>query len=397
MKLSRSRIWLLLFAVLVVGVLVYAFLPKPVPVETASASRGPLEVTVDENGKTRIKERYIVSAPLSGRMRRIELHPGDAVKAGKTLLTVIDPTDPALLDVRAKAEAEARVKATAAAVKQARSKADGARQTEEMMRHIYDRAVRLLPVKSISREEYDVAEHRYIVAKEELRVAEFGVEIAAFEAELSKAALLRTQPGATDNSGLEIRAPIDGAVLRVFQESAAALSSGARILEVGDPSDLEVEVDVLSTEAVKIRPGARARLEHWGGTAPLQARVRLVEPAGFLKVSALGVEEQRVYVILDLLDPLDKRKTLGDAYRVEARIVIWEGADVLKVPAGALFRHKDSWAVFTIDNGRARLRLVRAGHSNGLETEIVDGLREGEPVIVHPSDTIRDGSSVVPR
>jgi HlyD family secretion protein len=319
------------------------------------------------------------------------------VKAGKTLLAAIEPTDPALLDVRAKAEAEARVKRTAAAVKQAQARVAAAREAEEMARHVYERAQRLWQTNSISREEFDNAEHKHALAKEGLRVAEFGTHIATFESEIAKAALLRTQPGAADANRLEIHSPIDGAVLHVFQESAGVVQSGTRILELGDPSDLEVEVDVLSSDAVKIRPGAKARLEHWGGDLPLLARVRLVEPAGFLKISALGVEEQRVYVILDLLDPLEKRKTLGDAYRVEARIVIWEGRDVLKTPAGALFRHEDSWAVFVVESGRAQVRPVRAGRGNGLETEILEGLQENERVIVHPSDKIRGGTSVVPR
>ncbi len=397
MKFSAQRILGIALALLFVGAIVYAFLPKAVPVDLAPVARGSLEVTVNENGKTRIKERYIVSAPLAGRMLRVELHPGDAVKAGTTILALMEPTDPVFLDVRAKAEADARVKAAMLAMIQAQAKVNRAREVEEMARHDFERVAKLRASKSTSGEEYDNAEHKLGIAKEDQRIAEFGVQIATYEVEIARAAFLRTQPGKMDGMQFEIRSPIDGVVLRVLQESAGIIPSGTRILELGDPNDLEVEVDVLSTDAVKIRPGARARLEHWGGEHPLAARVRLVEPAGFLKVSALGVEEQRVNVILDLLDPRERRKSLGDAFRVEARIVVWEGSDILKVPAGALFRRQDTWAVFVAEAGRARLRPVQIGPSDGLVTEVVGGLKQSEQVILHPSDKIRDGVAVIAR
>jgi HlyD family secretion protein len=185
-----------------------------------------------------------------------------------------------------------------------------------------------------------------------------------------------------------------GRVLRVLQQSSIVVTPGQQLLEVGDPADLEVEVDLLSSDAVKVAPGAKVFLEHWGGDEPLRGRVRLVEPAGFLKRSALGVEEQRVNVIIDLVDPPQKHATLGDAFRVEARIVVWEADGVLKVPAGALFRQGEDWAVFAVEDGRARLRRLQTGRSNGLETEIREGLAEGEKVILHPGDRIRSGTRV---
>jgi HlyD family secretion protein len=232
-----------------------------------------------------------------------------------------------------------------------------------------------------------------------VKSAQFAARIAEFELELARAALARTrpdEPGAPDTGRFEIRAPADGRILRVFQESEAAVPAGARLLEVGDPTDLEVEVDVLSSDAVKIRPGAKAILEHWGGDAPLTGRVRLVEPSAFTKVSALGMEEQRVNVVIDILDPPAKRGALGDALRVEARIVTWEREDVLKVPAGALFRHA-GWAVYVAARGRARLRPVRVGPSDGLETQVLDGLLENESVILHPSDLVGEGVRVTRR
>lgn len=400
MRWPRRKVIPYMIAVVVAGAIAYAFVPGPVPVDLAKAVKGPLRVTVDEDGKTRIKERYTVAAPLSGRMLRVELHPGDRVKAGKTLLFTIEPTDPALLDVRARTEAEARVKAAEASKAVAAAKLDRARQALELATHDFERARQLLVSKAMTREDYDNAEHKERMAKEEVRTAQFGVQVAAFEVDIARAALVQTRPGASRENGngrFDVHAPIDGSVLRVPQESAGPVTAGIKIIELGDPTDLEVEVDVLSADAVKVTPGARVFFEHWGGDETLQGRVRLVEPAGFLKVSALGVEEQRVNVIVDLTDPLEKRRTLGDAYRVEARIVVWEGDDVLKVPAGAVFRQDGGWAVFRSIGGRTERRAVSVGRTNGLETEILEGLEEGDEVVVHPSDRVKDGARVSQR
>jgi HlyD family secretion protein len=232
------------------------------------------------------------------------------------------------------------------------------------------------------------------------RAAAFSARIAAFELELAKAALLRTQPrspGENGNARLDIRSPITGCVLDVYQESARMIPLGTELLKLGDTADLECVIDVLSTDAVRISRGAKVYLEHWGGDQPLLGRVRLVEPAAFTKVSALGVEEQRVNVLVDFTEPRARWQALGDAYRVEARIVVWEGEEVLKAPAGALFRSRDGWAVFANVKGRARLTAVTAGRSNGLETQILDGLHEGDPVVLHPSDRIREGVALAPR
>jgi HlyD family secretion protein len=400
MKRSAKRLVTAAFLLLAAAALVYAFLPGPVPVDLAPVTRGPLRVTVDEDGKTRIKERYVVSAPLAGRMLRIDLHPGDKVSAGKTLLAALEPTDPALLDVRARAEAEARVKAAEASRTLAEAKLGRAREARELAAHDFGRTKRLITSRSVSEEAYEGAEHRDRMAEEELRTADFSARVAAFELEQARAALLRTRPSgapATGDGRFEIHSPVAGEVLRVFQESAGVVPAGTRLLEVGDPADLEVEVDVLSNDAVKVAPGARVLLEHWGGERPLQGRVRLVEPSGFLKISALGVEEQRVNVIVDLVGPPEERRRLGDAYRVEARIVVWEGESVVKAPAGALFRQGDEWAAFVAERGRVRLRTVHPGRSNGLETEIANGLAEGEQVVLHPGDRVVDGVAVRPR
>jgi HlyD family secretion protein len=400
MKIPIKKILLILVVLLGLAGLVYAFLPKPVPVDFGTVERGLLRVTVDEDGKTRIKERFVISAPLAGQLLRVELKPGATVKAGDTLLAVIEPSDPALLDVRAKAEAEARVKSAEAHKQAASAKAEATRQAHSLTKVSFERAKRLKGTPSISVEEYDQLEHKERMAQEESKAADFGLQVAAFDLEQAKAAFQRTKPTSPGDVPLgrfEIRAPVDGKVLRVLQESATIVVPGTKLLEIGDPGDLEMEIDVLSTDAVKMRPGAKVIIEHWGGDAPLIGRIRLIEPAAFLKISALGVEEQRVYVIVDFDDPPSKRPTLGDAYRVEARIVIFENEQALKVPAGALFRQGDGWAVFTVQEGNAKATPVKIGRTNGLETEVLEGLKEKEQIILHPSDRVKEGVAVVSR
>ena len=397
MKTIKKRIWLGAFAVLLVTLIAYGFWPKPVAVELATVSRGPLQATINEDGKTRIKERYVVSMPLSGRIHRVELRAGDMVEAGKTVVTTIEPTDPELLDPRSRAQAEARVKSAETARQQAVPSLERARTAYEFAKTELERAKRLYASETLSHQELDNAEQKERTTAEELKSSQFALQIAEFELELARAALLRTYPKTTDDSGtwsFEIFAPITGRVLRVFQESSAVVPLGAHLLELGDPNDLEVEIDVLSADAVKIKSGAKVLLEHWGGEAPLLGRVRLVEPAAFLKISALGVEEQRVNVIVDFIDPLAKRAGLGDAYRAEARIVVWEGANVLKVPAMSLFREADNWAVFAVQNHKATLRRVEIGHRNDREAEVLNGLTENVQVIVHPSDKVTHGVNV---
>jgi HlyD family secretion protein len=393
MRLSVRKLGWVGLGALAVGLLVWSFLPAPVEVDLAAVTRGTLRVTVHHEGKTRIRDRYVVAAPLAGRLRRIEWRAGDPVRAGKTLLTVIDPTDPSLLDARARAEAEARVRAAVEARAVAEANRDQAQAELE-------RGRKLRAQRAISQEEYENLEYK-------VRTTALSVRIAVFELELARAALVRTRPrgspGEPQTWGLEIPAPIDGVVLEVLQESERVVQAGAELLRVGDPLNLECVIDVLSPDAVRIRevlsahPPVRVLLEHWGGERPLNGRVRRVEPAGFLKVSALGVEEQRVNVIVDFTDPPARWQALGDAYRVEARIILWEGQNVVKVPSGALFRHGGGWAVFRVEGERAVLRPVRVGRDNGLDAEVLGGLEEGDRVVIHPGDKVRDGVAVSPR
>lgn len=380
--------------------LVYAFRPQPVPVDAERVKRGPLLVTVDEDGRTRIRDRYVVSSPLAGRLSRIQLKPGDAVKTAKTTLALIEPADPSLLDARARAEAQARAHAAQAAIGQAKSNLQRATAALEAAQSDYRRDQALVEKRSISQDEFEKTQLQLRTQVEDARSAEHAVQISQYELELAQAALLRTDPQA-ETSGeawrMEILSPINGRVLRVMQESAGIVSAGTALIELGDPQDLEVVVDVLSSDAVKISAGNRVLLEHWGGPRPLEGRVRLVEPSGFTKISALGVEEQRVNVIIDFVAPPAERPSLGDAYRVEARVIVDETQDALKVPNSATFRASDEWAVFVIIDGRAVVRTVKLGQRNEHEAEVLEGLKEGDIVIVHPSDKVTAGVAVEPR
>jgi HlyD family secretion protein len=384
----------------VLGLLVWTYLPAPAEVDLAQVERGPMMVTIDHEGKTRVRERYVVSAPLSGRLVRIEHRPGDAIERDRTLLAVIEPVDPSLLDVRQRSEALARVDAAEAGCLQAQSQLERAQNVWLQAHNDLERDTKLRSQGHISREEYEATWSREQVAAAEQRSAEFAVRIAEFELDQARAALFHTRgvsSGESEPFRFEVPAPIDGVVLRVHQESATVVSPGTPLIEVGDPTDLECEVDVLSTDAVQIQPGQRVLLERWGGGRSLEGRVRVREPSGFTKISALGVEEQRVNIIIDLLDPRERRPTLGDGYRVEARIVVWEGRDVLKVPAGALFQSKNGWSVFRERDGHAWLQIVDVGRTNGLETEVLAGLDMGDHVILHPSDRVQNGVAIQPR
>lgn len=394
-KLIR-RLILTVLALCGAAAVAYLLWPSPVEVQTQAASVGPMRVTVDEDGRTRIKERFVVSAPLAGRLARITLKEGDAVRADTTIVAAINPTDPTLLDPRARAEAEARVRAAESGVEQASAMAASANAALELAQSERTRLEEAYASGAASPIELERVRSTTLVRLQEARAAQFAGDVAAFDLELAKAALVRGQDGDSGDLAwrFEIRAPVDGRVLRVVQESAAVVSAGAPLIEIGDPTDLELVVDVLSRDAVGVRPGAAASLEQWGGESPLRGRVRLVEPSAFTKISALGVEEQRVNVIIDFADPPEARPGLGDAFRIEARITVWDEPSVLRVPTGALFRDAESWAVFRVEEGRAAMRRVTIGRRNGETAQVLDGLGEGDEVIVYPSDRVRAGVRV---
>lgn len=396
MKITRSRVAALIVALIVLALLVWALLPKPVAAELATVTVGPLEATVEEEGETRVHDRYTVSAPLAGRVLRIEHEPGDPVVAGETVLATFQPGDPALLDARARAEAEARVRAARAALggaqaERARAGAESAYAVaeEERIRKLADQEI-------VSRDQLDSAVTRRRATEEGLKAAEYAVESARHELERARAALLEAGGEVASGGGpLTLRSPIDGVVLRRFHESEAVVPAGEPLLEIADPARLEIVSDLLSTDAVRVTAGDRVRIEQWGGGEDLHGTVRRVEPSGFTKISALGVEEQRVNVVVDFDDPRQAWERLGDGYRVELAIVVWQRDDALKVPTAALFRAAGGeWAVFAAEDGRAVEKTVGIGHRGALEAEVLSGLEDGERVIVHPGDAVADGVEI---
>lgn len=381
--------------ILLLVLIVVGLWPRPVPVEIGTVSRGDLAVSVDEQGMTREIHRYVISTPIAGQLRRIDWKAGAPVVAGKTVLAVLESNGADFLDARALAQAEAAARAAEANREAAAAQRDRANAAAKLTAADFERAKRLRDQGVASREEFDTAEMRAETTAQDARAAEFGLKVAEFEQQQAQAVLVRGEqkPG-SELPPLVITSPIDGKILRVLQESARVVPAGFPLLEVGDPTDLEVRIEVLSRDAVAVRPGDRVLLEQWGGNAPLRARVRVVEPSAFTKISALGVEEQRVYVVADFVDPIEKRPTLGDSYRVEARIIVWEKRDALRAPAGALFQQDGKWKTFVVDDSLARLREIKVGRSNGVETEILEGLREGDRVVVYPGDKVLDGTRV---
>jgi HlyD family secretion protein len=352
-------------------------------------------VTVDEEGETRVRDRYVVSAPVPGQVRRIELEPGDAVSAGRTVLAVFEPTDPALLDVRTRAEITARVRAAESSVGGARAERQRVAADLAFARKELERYRELASQGIASRERLEAAERQVTTLEEALRSAEFNIRTAEHQQEVARATL--TQRTGRPGTLIRLTSPVNGVVLRRLQESEAVVAIGQPLIEVGDLDRLEIVSDLLSTAAVKVQEGQAVMIEQWGGEWPLHGRVRRIEPSGFTKISALGVEEQRVNTIVDITETRDKWRKLGDGYRVEVRIVVWQRDSVMKVPTSSLFRYEDRWAVYRVAQGRAVRQFVAVGQQNGLEAEIRSGIEPGQTIIVFPSDDIDNGVAVVPR
>lgn len=385
----------LISAAVIAGLLALALWPRTVPVDIGAVTRGELVVTVDDEGMTRVRDRFVVSSPVGGRVLRIELEPGDAVKRGQVVARVRAEAAP-LLDERSRAEAQAAVERARAALGRAQAEEQRARATLAQLQRELARVRELAKDRVVSSQELETREADVRVSDATLNAAGFAVRAATSELQ---GALARLTPTNTNTVGrvVSVTAPVDGVVLKRMRESESIVPPGDPLLEIGDPAQLEIVSDLLSTDAVRVKPSARTIVEQWGGDKTLDARVRRVEPAGFTKISALGVEEQRVNVILDFVDPSTAWASLGDAYRVEVRIVIWEASNVLKVPTSALFRERDRWAVYRFDAGRAQRTVVELGHQAAQEAEVKSGLSDGARVILHPGDTITDGARVKER
>jgi len=396
-----------------VVLLLRAFQPAPVLVDTATIARTELSVTADDVGRTRVREHYTISAPIGGRLVRTALEPGDEVIAGETLVAEFARVAPSLLDARQRGEAEARVRRAEAAVAEAEARGEQADVELGFANSQLERTRELFEQNIKSRDDYERAEREQRRAYQGARAAQFALQVAEFELELTQASLLEPEEydvsdevraamngDLAPDGRLLLRSPIDGRVLRVFERSARTMTAGTAILEVGNIGALEVVAEYLSQEAVKVEPGMPVLVDGWGGDLfddgerTLQGRVRVVEPGGFTKVSALGVEEQRVIVVVDPVGDLEDWSRLGDGYHVELRIELWRGEDVLVVPTGALFRERGAWYVFVVEGDRAGKVEVELGRRNGLEAQVLAGLSEGQQVVLYPSESIEDGTLV---
>jgi HlyD family secretion protein len=389
---TRNKIALVLIGLAVAALVAWSLRPRPIAVEVAEVVRGPFEQTVVDDGKTRVRDRFVVSAPLAGRVARIALDAGDTVRQGQ-VVALLMPTAPAFLDARTERELRERIGAADAQAARARAETQKVLAQRDQAQADVARQAKLAESGFVSATAREQAELALRTAERSVDAARFAEEAARHDLAQARAALSRYKSG-TPTARWEVTSPVSGSVLKVVQKSEGAVALGAPLLEVADARSLEAVVDVLSQQAVTIRPGMRARVEIGIGLPPLDAVVRLVEPAAFTKVSALGVEEQRVNVILDFAGPLDQVWTIGDGFRVEAHIVTHRVEDAVKVPVGALFREGEGWAVFVVQDDTAARRAVKVPRRNGTEALVEEGLEPGERVIVYPSDALHDGARI---
>ena len=387
MKMTKRRWGVAAAGALIVSAAAWALVPNPIPVDAARVTRGPLEVSIAEDGMTRIRERYEVAAPVAGRLLRVEVHAGDEVRPGTPLARV----EPLPLDPKQEAQLTARLESAQRAARESEALLRRARDAARRAHTEAERIGKLAAGAIVSRDALEAARTAESIAAKEQEAAHFRAEATAYDVAVAKAAL------GLDGAEIVVRSPVHGRVLQVLHESERVVAAGMPLIVVGDPASLEIVADFLTTDAVRIRPGAPARIERWGGTQPLMARVRQVEPAAFTKISALGVEEQRVNVICDLVNLVHgAAPALGDQYRVDVRVVLWSGT-VMKVPATALFTTAGQWNVFALRDGRARLQRVGTGQMSDTEAEITAGLHGNDTILVHPSDQIHDGVRVAAR
>lgn len=381
----HKRIWGGLAVVALVSLAIAALLPEPVPVETARVTRGAMQVTVDEQGETRIHDRYLVSAPVTGHLERIQLHEGDEV----TSRTVLATLHPVPLDIRERRELSAGVKAAEAQVREAEALVQHAESAQQQAHRTHERAIKLAADGVISREALEQSELADTTVQRQLEAARERANAASFALERAHASLLATsgQP----EGMIRLRAPASGHILRIPEPSARVITAGTGIMEIGEPEQLEVIADLLSTDAVRVHAGDRLLIEGWGGSQALAGRVRYIEPSGFTKISALGVEEQRVRVVGEFLD---RPSQLANGYRVEVRVVVWHSDETVKVPISSLFRSGTNWNVFVVENGRVHPRKVVIGEHNSSEAQVMNGLNPGEEIICFPGNQLSDGTRV---
>lgn len=393
MQITAGRAGLALGAAVAIAGVAWLVMPKPILVETATVVRGRFVATVDEDGKTRIRQRYAVAAPLAGRLTRVGLKAGDPVNANDVVAAILPPPAP-LLDPRVRREAEERMGVAEAALDRSRAAVERAQAQAAQAKTDLDRTRALAASGAATVQTLERSELAQRIADRDLRAAEFQDHAASHELAQAKALLGRYKDDIGSAEPWNVTAPVSGVVLKVAQESEIVVQSGTLLMEIGDPGDLEVVSDVLSTDAVEIRPGAAVAIDRWGGGDILSGRVHRVEPSAFTKISTLGVEEQRVNVRIDLLSPREQWAGLGDGYRVDARITVYAQDDVEIVPAGALFRRGDRWSVYVVEDGRAQFRTVDVIRRSGGLAAIGKGLKQGERIILYPGDQIGAGVRV---
>ena len=385
------------FGAVVLMMIILSFMPEPIAQDFAVAEVADIDVTVHSEGKTRVREDYIVSAPFASRLLRLEIEPGDQVVAGETVIAVMEPADPNFLDARSRAEAEARISATRAALGVAVSMVEQRRAElvfAESERARADGLVQGNTISTSAKEAYALAVNR---AKAALAAASSARNMAKYELEIAEAALMSPAERSKNTAIVEVKAPVSGVVLRRYHESEGIVKAGQPLASLGNRNDLEIVTDMLSIDAVKVSAGDRVIIDHWGGSQKLTGMVRLIEPSGFTKISALGIEEQRVNVLVDLTGNPDTWQALGDGYRVEVFCIYDEVRDALSVPVSALFRDHETWSVFLVKDGEAVLTPVSVGKRNGTLAQILSGVARGDTVIAHPSNDVEDGSAVRPR
>lgn len=394
MRITLGRVVAGLLTLAAVAAVVWSVMPRPIPVETATVTKGRFVATVDEDGKTRIRERYVVAAPLTGRLTRVRLKAGDQVRADEVIAAIV-PSPAPLLDPRSRREAQERLGAAEASLERTKAAIERARAQSTQADAEFTRTRTLAESGTSTTQALERADLAKRVADRDLRAAEFLNHAAQHELDQARALLARYDAGGEAQSETwNVTAPVSGLVLRVAQESETIVQPGTPVMEIGDPRDLEIVVDVLSTDAVEIRPGAQVAVVNWGGPGALSGRVRRVEPAAFTKVSTLGVEEQRVNILVDIMSPAETWAGLGDAYRVDARITVFSRDDATIVPASALFRRGETWNVFAVEKGRAQARGITLLRRSGGFAAVAAGLEGGERVIVYPSDRIESGVRV---
>ena len=407
MQKRKSRSWTTISAVVVIiGAMTWAFWPRALLVDTGKVKTGPMIVTINEEGKTRVRDAYVVSTPVAGRLLRIEVESGDQVEGGKSVIARMLPSNPSALDIRTREQARAAVSAAQAAVRAARADLNKAKADKELADLDLERKRTLKKSGTVSQAAVERAERAWRVANASLDQATAGISMRQADLANARARLISfsdstTSPASDEvlqKAAVPVLAPISGRILRVLQKSEITLAAGKTILEIGDISnDLEIVTELLSTDAVRVSVGNRVIVKNWGGQTPLNGVVERIDPWGFTKFSALGVEEQRVNAVIKFSDPPDQRKSLGHGFRVEVRIVIWENKNSLTVPSNALFRQNRDWVLFVVENGRAVLKKITIGHNNGTQAEVVDGLSNGEEVILYPGSGLNDGSRVKKR